>query len=321
MGSLLEVGTGFHPDLTGRENVYLNGAILGMTRAEVARKFDEIVAFAEVARFIETPVKRYSSGMYLRLAFAVAAHLESEVLLVDEVLAVGDAAFQKKCLGKMGDVAAEGRTVVFVSHNLDAIQRLSVRSVLLEAGQLTAAGPSADVVAGYLARDLAQARPGERIDVSRRDRRGSGEARFAAVCYTNRSAYLDGQLYTSGPVEFVLDVTSDAARRVPSLAVVIRDRRGTNLVNADIAAHERVIRLQPGHNVVRLAIEALYLNPGEYTVDLWIGDGGGTGLDHLESAFQFRVLDPRPAGMGATPVVTGLVPCAVTASVEHGPAA
>ncbi len=134
MASLLEVGTGFHPELTGRENIYLNGAILGMTRAEIRRKFDEIVAFAEVEKFLDTPVKRYSSGMYVRLAFAVAAHLEPEILIVDEVLAVGDAEFQKKCLGKMDEVAGGGRTVLFVSHNMAAINKLCTRAVLLERG-------------------------------------------------------------------------------------------------------------------------------------------------------------------------------------------
>ena len=150
VGSLLEVGTGFHPDLTGRENVFLNGAILGMRRTEIERKFDEIVAFAEVERFIDTQVKRYSSGMYLRLAFSVAAHLEPEVLLVDEVLAVGDAAFQKKCLGKMSDVAAHGRTVVFVSHNLAAVQRLCQRTLWLRGGNVVDDGPTAQVVSRYL---------------------------------------------------------------------------------------------------------------------------------------------------------------------------
>lgn len=150
VGSLLEVGTGFHPDLSGRENVYLNGAILGMRRAEIGRKFDEIVAFAEVEQFIDTPVKRYSSGMYLRLAFAVAAHLEPEVLLVDEVLAVGDAAFQKKCLGKMGDVTAEGRTVLFVSHNMAAVQSLCARAVWLRHGQVVESGPTRRVISRYL---------------------------------------------------------------------------------------------------------------------------------------------------------------------------
>jgi lipopolysaccharide transport system ATP-binding protein len=150
VGSLLEVGTGFHPDLSGRENVFLNGAILGMSRGEVTRKFDEIVAFAEVERFIDVPVKRYSSGMYLRLAFAVAAHLEPEILLVDEVLAVGDAAFQRKCLGKMEDVSAHGRTVVFVSHNMAAVQSLCHRALWLRDGRLVADGPAKRIVTQYL---------------------------------------------------------------------------------------------------------------------------------------------------------------------------
>ncbi len=151
ISSLLEVGTGFHPELTGRENIFLNGAILGMRKEEIKRKFDEIVAFAETGRFIDTPVKRYSSGMYVRLAFAVAAHLEPEILLVDEVLAVGDAAFQKKCLGKMGDVAKEGRTVLFVSHNMIAVNSLCERSIWLNNGEIAEDGPSASVVKAYLA--------------------------------------------------------------------------------------------------------------------------------------------------------------------------
>jgi lipopolysaccharide transport system ATP-binding protein len=150
VGSLLEVGTGFHPELTGRENVYLNGAILGMRRTEIDRKFDEIIEFAEVERFVDTPVKRYSSGMYLRLAFAVAAHLEPEILIVDEVLAVGDAEFQRKCLGKMSDVAHEGRTVLFVSHNMSAILRLTERCLVLDRGQIILEGPTAEAVDAYL---------------------------------------------------------------------------------------------------------------------------------------------------------------------------
>ena len=143
VGSLLEVGTGFHPELTGRENIFLNGAILGMRRAEIRRKFDEIVAFAEVEKFLDTPVKRYSSGMYVRLAFAVAAHLEPEILLVDEVLAVGDARFQKKCLDKMEDVGHGGRTVLFVSHNMPAITRICQRAILLDGGRVVSNGPPA----------------------------------------------------------------------------------------------------------------------------------------------------------------------------------
>jgi lipopolysaccharide transport system ATP-binding protein len=150
VGSLLEVGTGFHSELTGRENIYLNGAILGMKRAEIACKFDEIVAFAEVETFLDTPVKHYSSGMYMRLAFAVAAHLEPEILIVDEVLAVGDAAFQKRCIGKMSHVASHGRTVVFVSHNMAAIQRLCQRAIWLRSGRMAAIGPADEVVARYV---------------------------------------------------------------------------------------------------------------------------------------------------------------------------
>jgi len=177
VGSLLEVGTGFHPDLTGRENVLLNGAILGMRRSEIERKFDEIVAFAEVERFLDTPVKRYSSGMYLRLAFAVAAHLEPEVLLVDEVLAVGDAAFQRKCLGKMGDVAASGRTVVFVSHNMDAVLRLCTRAILLERGRVTDDGRSADVVAAYLGVDRGAGASGVRRQIVEGGRNAEAQLR------------------------------------------------------------------------------------------------------------------------------------------------
>ena len=160
VGSLLEVGTGFHPELTGRENIYLNGAILGMKRSEIERKFDEIVDFAEVRKFIDTPVKRYSSGMYLRLAFGVAAHLEPEILVVDEVLAVGDAEFQRKCLGKMSDVAHEGRTVLFVSHNMSAILRLTEETIVLDKGQIVMRGPTPEAVDFYMTSEMA--RSGER---------------------------------------------------------------------------------------------------------------------------------------------------------------
>jgi len=158
VGALLEVGTGFHPELTGRENIFLNGAILGMTRPEIKRKFDEIVAFTEVERFLDTPVKRYSSGMYVRLAFAVAAHLDPEILLIDEVLAVGDAEFQKKCLEKMENVSGkEGRTVIFVSHDMDAICHLCSRCVLLRQGEIVKTGPTTDVVGAYLGGEQVQA--------------------------------------------------------------------------------------------------------------------------------------------------------------------
>ena len=178
VGSLLEVGTGFHSELTGRENIYLNGAILGMRKAEINRKFDDIVDFAEIEKFIDTPVKRYSSGMYVRLAFAVAAHLETEILLVDEVLAVGDIEFQKKCLGKMGDVAREGRTVLFVSHNMTVVENLCSRCILLQQGKMLRDGESAEVVAYYTETSKA-------IDLpplpKRKDRIGNGKLRFTGL--------------------------------------------------------------------------------------------------------------------------------------------
>ena len=179
VGSLLEVGTGFHPELTGRENIYLNGAILGMRRAEIARKFDAIVDFSGVARFLDTPVKRYSSGMYVRLAFAVAAHLETEILLVDEVLAVGDAEFQRKCLDKMQTVVREGRTVLFVSHNMAAVKSLCQRAVLLDGGRVRRDGPVDEVVDAYLSSATPIAEDGRISDDA--PRAGSGGARFRRV--------------------------------------------------------------------------------------------------------------------------------------------
>jgi lipopolysaccharide transport system ATP-binding protein len=179
VASLLEVGTGFHPELTGRENIFLNGAILGMTRVEIKAKFDEIVAFSEVEKFLDTPVKRYSSGMYVRLAFAVAAHLEPEILIVDEVLAVGDAEFQKKCLGKMEDVSArEGRTVILVSHQMPAIQNLCTRCILMDRGRLIMEGPTEEIVASYMTKGAALASNGLN---DRDDRTGKGDLRITSI--------------------------------------------------------------------------------------------------------------------------------------------
>jgi lipopolysaccharide transport system ATP-binding protein len=178
VASLLEVGTGFHPELTGRENIFLNGAILGMTTREIKAKFDEIVAFAEVERFLDTPVKRFSSGMYVRLAFAVAAHLEPEILVVDEVLAVGDAEFQKKCLGKMSDVASHGRTVLFVSHNMPSVQQLCSSGLMLEGGHVATCGTIDDTIASYI--QSLQRAPIQELD-SREDREGDGRLRIVDV--------------------------------------------------------------------------------------------------------------------------------------------
>src|SRR5215207_5864988 len=206
VGSLLEVGTGFHLELTGRENIYLNGAILGMRRSEIRRRFDEILAFAEIDQFVDTPVKRYSSGMYLRLAFAVAAYLEPEILLVDEVLAVGDARFQKKCLSKMEDISErEGRTVLFVSHNMNAVQRLCGRCFLLEGGELALQGPTPEVVARHLGSGAA-AEAERWIALTGPRRSGTGEARFRALRYGSGSEAAAGQPYAGGPLELLLDI-------------------------------------------------------------------------------------------------------------------
>ena len=311
VGSLLEVGTGFHPELTGRENVMLNGAILGMKRAEVLSKFDAIVDFAETAAFIDTPVKHYSSGMYLRLAFAVAAHLEPEILLVDEVLAVGDAAFQKRCLGRMNDVARDGRTVIFVSHNLDAIRRLCSHAVMLERGHAVAFGPTADVVARYLSTDYQRPAPATRIDVSNQPRVGTGAARFVSACYCANTNRVGGRPYSSGPLTIVLEIESDRARDVGSLAVFLTDQFGTKVVNADTVHINRTVSFTAGRNVIRFAIRALHLMPGFYRVGLWLADpvyahSPGGAYDFLESAFEIEVMrDESRSGAG-----TGaLVPC------------
>ena len=191
----MEVGTGFHPDLTGFENIYLNGAILGMTRQEIDRKLDEIVAFAEIENFLERLLKYYSSGMYMRLAFAVAAHLEPEILLVDEVLAVGDTEFQKKCFGKISMVAKEGRTILFVSHNMNAILRLCSKCVLLANGKITAYGNTADIVSKYLAADELDNLPSTWIDSSSMFHTGTGEVRVEAIRFAS-----DDQTSNSVPI-------------------------------------------------------------------------------------------------------------------------
>ncbi len=306
VGSLLEVGTGFHPELTGHENIYLNGAILGMRRAEISRQFEAIVEFAEVRPFMDMPVKRYSSGMYMRLAFAIAAHLEPEILIVDEVLAVGDAAFQKKCLGKMSDVARAGRTVLFVSHNLDAIQRLCPRSLLFERGRIVNHGDTASVVAHYLSTGTHQVRPGVWLDLSCVERRGTGGARFVGARYTSGTPVAAFHPYPNGPLEFLLTIQSDASRSIGSLAVILFDHFGTKMINADTILLGRVIELRKGDNLVRLRIHELHLNPGTYRVGLWLADPisahfSGEAHDYIESAFDVDVVSTEAMGSGLNP--------------------
>src|ERR1051326_7248857 len=315
VGSLLEVGTGFHPELTGRENIYLNGAILGMKKAEIDRRFHEIVAFAEIEKFLDTPVKHYSSGMYVRLAFAVAAHLEPEILIVDEVLAVGDVQFQKKCLGKIQDIAKGcGRTILFVSHNMDAIQRLCSRCLLLAEGRLIADGTTLSTVARYLSTNSFRALPNEWIDVSHVSRTGTGEARFVAVQYSSQKKKSAFQPYANGPLEFSLAIESDSSRAIGSIAVTLYSLSGTKFVNADTLSLGRVITLRKGRNLVRLQIKKLYLNPGIYVVGLWIAnpiDAHATGaeFDHAPSAFEIEVVNLGSQWPGMRPHSDGVVTC------------
>jgi lipopolysaccharide transport system ATP-binding protein len=309
VGSLLEVGTGFHPELTGRENIYMNGAVLGMKKSEIVRKFDEIVAFADVGRFLDTPVKRYSSGMQVRLAFAVAAHLEPEVLIVDEVLAVGDAEFQKKCLGKMRDVSSGGgRTVLFVSHSMDAVQRLCPRTVLLEGGRTAAIGETRAVVAEYLLRTQTPSAPGAWIDVSGVERSGVGTVRFAAVQYRSDLDEAGGQPYPDGPLTVMVALQASSACTVASLAVTLYDVHGTKLVNADTITLGRTLRLEQGEHRFALRVPELHLNPGVYVLGLWAAGPMEAILDYVPSAFEVEVIagQQRP-GLGRSPSYDGLV--------------
>jgi lipopolysaccharide transport system ATP-binding protein len=270
VGSLLEVGTGFHPELTGRENIYLNGAILGMKRAEIDRKFDEIVAFSEVEKFIDTPVKRYSSGMYLRLAFAVAAHLEPEILVVDEVLAVGDAEFQRKCLGKMSDVAEEGRTVLFVSHNMSAILRLTEEAILLDKGRLVLRAPTSQAVDYYMSSGFSQS--GERnwgIDEIPPE---SAPFRPIALRIYDRSRRVLDTFRSLEPLEVEVEYILDAPITGLRVGIYLMTVRGeyifTSFDTDEPPLYERFSTRPAGHYVSRCRLPADYLNEGRYVIGL-----------------------------------------------------
>ena len=251
--SLLEVGTGFHPELTGRENIILNGAILGMKRVEIERKFDEIVAFAEVEKFIDTPVKRYSSGMYLRLAFAVAAHLEPEVLLIDEVLAVGDAAFQKKCLGKMDEVAREGRTVLFVSHNMSAVKELCQKGLLLDGGKIIFQGRAPDCIGEYIKRLEENPAP---IDL------GSNQFALGQVRVSSKS---ESGVICGEPFRITLTLAANQIRN-PMVFFIIEDFLGNTIVHNRVNSRDIGVDLIDGMCNLELDIPALWLTPGMYSV-------------------------------------------------------
>jgi lipopolysaccharide transport system ATP-binding protein len=318
VASLLEVGTGFHPELTGRENIFLNGAILGMSKVEITRKFDEIVDFAEVARFLDTPVKRYSSGMYVRLAFAVAAHLEPEILIVDEVLAVGDANFQKKCIGKMQDISNnQGRTILFVSHNIDAVQRLCSKCIMMERGQVLDYSEPNHIITRYLSTGSHRAFPNEWFDLSDAKRSfGNCNAHFVAAQYSSLNEETDFQAYPDGALEFLLAIESDESRKVGSLAVAVYDQTGNRLVNADSLCFGETVKLQQGKTLVKVRIEQLHLKAGTFAIGFWLANPQTNQIfDYIESAFEIQVVDFAPERFGAKPLNDGIVSCHFSLSV------
>ncbi|HVO47220.1 MAG TPA: ABC transporter ATP-binding protein [Steroidobacteraceae bacterium] len=302
VASLLEVGTGFHAELTGRENVFLNAAILGMSRAEIRRKFDEIVAFSEVERFLDTPVKRYSSGMTVRLAFAVAAHLEPEILIVDEVLAVGDAAFQRKCLGKMREVAGQGRTILFVSHNMAAVEALCDVGILLTRGRLSFLGDVRSAIGAYAAENSAIA--AGTVDLAaHRDRRSGPRqyAQFLRLSVLDAHGQPTGVLRMGERVTFRMEIDVQQARDDYEIGVRIGTLYG-------IYVHQLVSNWEgfqsipgPGPCVIDASIERLQLFPGDYQVDVWVKRQGEAHfsddivLEALRFAVEETPLTPGPA--------------------------
>jgi lipopolysaccharide transport system ATP-binding protein len=284
--SLLEVGTGFHGELTGRENTYLGGSILGMRKEEIERKMDEIVAFAEIEKFIDTPVKHYSSGMYVRLAFAVAAHLEPEILLVDEVLAVGDIAFQKKCLGKMGDVARAGRTIVLVSHQMVAINALCSRCVILNSGSVEFDGPTPEATARYYAGALDIACGS---DLSMRQREGNGKALFRSIGIQplDELGRPVDVPYPGCNLSIDAEVECKSSFAHANLALIFYDSNGYRVVDTNTAQKGEFLALNAGQRArANFLLQEVLLRPGKYIVGLWLGrEGADTEtIDHIEHA-------------------------------------
>jgi homopolymeric O-antigen transport system ATP-binding protein len=290
VGCLLEVGTGFHSELTGRDNIFLSGAVLGMRRAEINRKFDDIVAFAEVAAFLDTPIKHYSSGMTMRLAFSVAAHLDPEILIVDEVLAVGDAAFQQKCLGKMGDAARQGRTILFVSHNMTAVRSLCRRVLLLDGGRIVMDGNVDACISRYLAH--ATASGANQVDLSAiHARHGYGGLRFHRIALSgtgNQAVVPAGQR-----IDVELDVRVDAAVNDVELSVAVDTPEGVRLCECPSGATlGRIARLEPGDYRLNCGIDLDILNAGPYALTV-IAKSGQRVLDHVPGAMPFEIAWPR----------------------------
>jgi ABC-type polysaccharide/polyol phosphate transport system ATPase subunit len=305
VGALLEVGTGFHPELTGRENVFLNGVVLGMSRREIRRRFDDIVEFAGVERFLDTPLKRYSSGMYLRLAFAVAAHVDPDVLIVDEVLAVGDTEFQRRCLGRMSEFGREGRTVLFVSHDTGAVGQLCRRAVWLERGRVRDDGPARAVLDGYL-RDVVAGTPA--VEIETRDDGPVGQLSVAALDATGLE---QSMVRRDEPVR--LRIRFRLRRHLPELdvALYLINRSGVRVVNENVSTAGLVVGGPPRDLEVRLTVPPL-LPAGDYVVGLWVGNDHETFADG--EALTLSIL-PLPTDRQGT--VYGAVSPAVRWSVEE----
>ena len=294
VGSLLEVGTGFHAELTGRDNVYLNGAILGMRRAEIARRFDEIVEFSGVSAFIDTPVKRYSSGMHVRLAFAVAAHLEPEILLVDEVLAVGDAEFQKRCLGKMHEVVHDGRTILFVSHNMAAVKALCDRAIWLDRGRIAADGAVDAVLDKYLSKNGPTATHGFVPDDS--PRIGSGEARIRRIALQNRRGADVGQLYLGQPFRVVLTIEVERPIAGALVGLGISSLDGTRIASSFSSDGGRSpFDLSVGWHRIAIDVDVTLL-PRGYTLDCTIVRSSGHDIDSVDRVLDFSALGIAESG-------------------------
>jgi lipopolysaccharide transport system ATP-binding protein len=296
VGSLLEVGTGFHQELTGRENIYLNGAILGMKKAEIDRKFDEMVAFAEVETFLDTPVKHYSSGMYVRLAFAVAAHLEPEILLVDEVLAVGDAAFQKKCLGKMGEVTRAGRTVVFVSHNMSAILNLCSRGLLIERGRLAKDGTAQETARAYL-ESLQVGRSENLLDIT--ERWGRGRVKFSRVSIEDAQGRALEHAMSAETLCVVLHYESQQVQMLQNcrISVAVEDLFGQVFFVCSTEMTSNEPQNLPPRGAVRCVIPRLPLSQGRYNLTLFV-EVNREMEDWIPSAVALDVVDGDFFGSG-----------------------
>jgi lipopolysaccharide transport system ATP-binding protein len=293
VGSLLEVGTGFHPELSGRENVFLNGAILGMKAAEIRRKFDEIVAFSEIERFLDTPVKRYSSGMYVRLAFAVAAHLDPEILVVDEVLAVGDAAFQKKCLGKMDDLAHEGRTVLFVSHNMTAVQRLCTHAILLEQGRVVASGAPGWVVERYLAGEAE--RDAEIAWADPASAPGDEVARLHSIAALGPDGAVARSFDIREPIDIQVAYWNLSASHRPSVGIHVLNAEGTHLfASQDFTSRDWMDgAVAPGLVTACCRIPGNFLAEGRFLLNVTVSSFSPTLVHHAVQydAIAFEVYD------------------------------